>query len=419
MKHAGTDLLEGFHITRSQKGDHIRNIRVLPIEDEKADLAKNPFLPEFLEFVRPFHSLRFMDWAVTNASLEEEWAERKRPGFYTMVGEGGDPESTWGPPPSAFKKLFSGGVALEIILQAANISGIDPWLCVPHRASDEYIREMARLVKAQLDPRLKVYVEYSNEVWNWGFTQAQWMLKSKVATSALEARGVQAWEDEAKTKGANFPERIGALASHTFKIWEEVWSGADRARLVRVVGVQHAWQDTANRTTEWVMKNGGADALSPAGYVGPSEVEYKKWEAKGAALTADEVIEDMMAALERDSSKWTRDQAALAQKHGLDYLVYEGGQHIQPERQEEKPYMPALAAAQSHPKMYDLYMKNLALHQEIGCDLFCAFASIGKQGSRYGSWGHMASYDQPLSEAPKMRAILDANLARKPVTSRS
>ena len=58
----------------------------------RADLAANPFLPEFLDFCRPFHCLRFMDWAVTNGSLEVKWGNRKRPSFYTMVGQSGDPE---------------------------------------------------------------------------------------------------------------------------------------------------------------------------------------------------------------------------------------------------------------------------------------------------------------------------------------
>lgn len=412
MKH-DPNTPEGFHIMRSQKGDHVRNIRIVPLAEEKADLSRNPFRSEFLDFVAPFHALRFMDWATTNASLEESWAARKKPSFYSMVGEGGDPEATWGPAPTPLQRLLSGGVALEVMIQAANITGIDPWLCVPHRADEDYVRQMARLVKEQLDPKLKVYVEYSNELWNWGFTQAQWMLRSKEAGALLEAAGEKAWEDDAKTKGANFPERIGALTRRALGPWEAEWSGADRQRLVRVVGVQHAWQDAANRTARWVVKHGGADALAPAGYIGPSDVEYKLWDARGDKLTAEQVLADLDAAFERDTAKWTRDQAALARELKLDYVVYEGGQHIQPEGQaDNKPYAPALAQAQQHPKMYELYMRNFQLHQEVGTKLFCAFSSVGKQGQRWGSWGHKASYEQPLSEAPKMRAILDANTPR-------
>lgn len=90
-------------------------------------------------------------------------------------------------------------------------------------------------------------------------------------------------------------------------------------------------------------------------------------------------------------------------------VVYEGGQHVQPEGQQQLPYMPALKAAQSHPGMYDLYIKNLVLHQELGCKLFCAFSSVGIQGTRWGSWGHVERYGQMLRETPKLKALLDVN----------
>ena len=284
---------------------------------------------------------------------------------------------------------------------------------------------MAKLVKATLDPKLKAYVEYSNEVWNWQFQQAGWMIQSKAAGDALAAAGRKAWKDGvvpefsldggevAKDGGIDHPERMGALDRICFKQWEEVFTGVDRARIVRVIGVQHGWVDTAKRTVEWVMAHGGADAVAPAGYFGPNDAIYARWDAAGAALTADQVIADMNEALEKDSASWTRQIGRIAKDHRLRYIVYEGGQHIQPKGQEEKPYMPALKAAQFSPGMHGVYMKNFAVHQETGCDLFAAFSSISKQGLRWGSWGHQEFYGQPRSEIPKYGALLDANLPKR------
>jgi hypothetical protein len=412
MKHQ-TDGLEGIVLKRSLKGNHLRAIRIVPLADEQTDLDKNPFLPEFREFCQPFHCLRFMDWMCTNASLEETWATRKNRSFYTMVGASGDADRYFSKGPSKGEYLLSGGVAIEVCIQLCNALGIDAWFCVPHRADDDYIRQFATLVREQLDPKLNVYVEFSNEIWNWGFMQAQWMLKNRYAGEQLEKRGIKAWEDAEKTKGSSHPERIGALFRRCFGVWEDVFSGANRKRLVRVCAVQHAWLDTAERTLKYAMENGGTDTLSPAGYIGPGDREYGAWEQRGAALTAKEVIADLNRSFDCDSSVWTKAQAGFAKKYGVRYIVYEGGQHLQPKGQAELPYMPALAAAQQDPGMYDLYMRNLKLHQEIGCSLFCAFSSVGRQGSRYGSWGHMARYDQPLSEAPKMRAILDVNTPKQ------
>ena len=48
------------------------------------------------------------------------------------------------------------------------------WVNVPLMADDDYILQFATLLKQQLDPSLAVYVEYSNEIWNGGFSQFAW-----------------------------------------------------------------------------------------------------------------------------------------------------------------------------------------------------------------------------------------------------
>jgi hypothetical protein len=212
--------------------------------------------------------------------------------------------------------------------------------------------------------------------------------------------------------GIDHPERIGALFRRCFRIWESVFQGADRTRLVRVCAVQAEWWDAAKRTLTWVMQNGGCDALSPAGYFGPDELVYKRWEVAGERLTADAVIADMGPMLAKEAKRIT-EMAGYARKAGVRLIAYEGGQHIQPEGQAVKPYNPALGAAQKHPGMYDLYRTLIDQHALAGSDLFCAFASVGRQGLRWGSWGHAEHYAQDKAEMPKYRAILDANTARR------
>lgn len=420
MKHARSnpndpnpDQFEGIAITRSKRGNHVRNMRIVAQADEHVNLAQDVFIPEFLDYCRPFHVLRFMDWMYTNGSLEKDWKNRKQPSFYTMVGMGGDADRFFGDSITPSQYLLSGGVAIEICIDLCNKLGIDAWFNVPHRATDDYIEQFARLVRDRLDPHLKVYCEFSNELWNSGFIQAGWMMKSEVAAAPLEAAGLTPWLDKSKHLGKDHPERMGALFRRCFSIWEKVFAGEDRRRLVRVCAVQHAWLDTARRTLKYCVEHGGVDALAPAGYFGPGASEYENWKKRGVALTAEEVLMDVKVAFLRDTSKWTREMAALAQSYKMDFLVYEGGQHIQPEGQQELPYMPALAAAQKHPGMYDLYMLNLQLHQDMGCKLFCAYSSISKQGSRWGSWGHAERYGQALNETPKLRALLEVNLHKR------
>ncbi len=412
---------EGFTILRSAKGNHIRNIRIVRPEDEQADLVANPFREDFLQYCRQWHALRFMDWQVTNDSLEDEWKDRKLPTFYTMVGSGGDPLGLWGKPATEFEKRFSGGVALELLIQLANLTKTDPWFCVPHRATPEYMTEMARMIKDRLDPSLKAYVEYSNEVWNWQFQQAQWMIRVRTAAEPLAGQEFDGWAGDdiptefpldngtcARDGGADHPERMAVLMRRCFAEFEKVFSGADRKRIVRVIGVQAGWTDTIKRTADWVMAHGGADALSPSGYFGPDEEVYERWEAAGADLTPQQVIQDLDDVLERTLS-CRHEAAEIASEHGLRYVVYEGGQHIQPKGQGETPYLPALNAVQFSKELADLYAKNFRIHREIGCDLFCAFASFSQQGTRWGSWGHQERIGQPREEIPKYGALLDAN----------
>ncbi len=412
--------LEGFYITRSVRGNHVRNVRILALADEHADLAANPFRDDFIEFCRPFHNIRYMNWSTTNFSLERDWERRKKPTFYTMRGLGGDADKFWrGVPDAHF--LLSGGVAWEVIIDLANKLKIDPWINVPHRATDDYIRQMAVLFRDRLDPSLKIHLEYSNEVWNWAFVQSHWMLLNRFAADFVKARGVEPWErpptdDEGEiargAKGRAHPERMAALSVRTFRIWEEVFGDTYPQRLVRIVGVQAGWPDTGRRTLRMVMENGGADAVSPAGYFGPDREIFDRWDAAGANLTVDQVAADMLGALENKTAPWARFYGDLARQHNVRLIIYEGGQHIQPREQKEAPYMPALAAIQSHPVMYDLYIRNFRIHQEVGTHLFVAYSSITDQGNRIGSFGHLSDYNQPLSEAPKMRALLDVNLPR-------
>jgi hypothetical protein len=198
--HPQPELLEGICIKRSVKGNHVRNIRIVALADELVDLEKDPFLPEFIDFCRPFHALRFMDWMHTNGSLEKEWKNRKKKSFYTMVGAGGDADNLFGQGVAPSQFLLSGGVAIEICIELCNRLKIDAWFNVPHRATDEYIEQFARLVRDRLDPRLKVYCEYSNELWNWGFVQSGWMLSSEIAAAPLEGVWGNPWLENIKAK---------------------------------------------------------------------------------------------------------------------------------------------------------------------------------------------------------------------------
>ena len=56
-------------------------------------------------------------------------------------------------------------------MQLANTLHTNVWISVPAHATDDYVRQLATLLKNGLASDLKIYLEYSNEVWNTSFEQ--------------------------------------------------------------------------------------------------------------------------------------------------------------------------------------------------------------------------------------------------------
>jgi hypothetical protein len=112
---------------------------------------------------------------------------------------------------------------------------------------------------------------------------------------------------------------------------------------------------------------------------------------------------------------------AYANAWNVDFVVYEGGQHMVPFKEKDKDYSEPVWKAQIDPKMYDVYMNLLNEHAkpDVKCKLFCAYNYVGSRKESYGSWGHIENLnqlnnmDEIRKVAPKFAAILDANSARE------
>ncbi|TWU17250.1 hypothetical protein Pla52o_54250 [Novipirellula galeiformis] len=425
MMHArGDENLEILRILKSDAADPIHNMRMIPIELEHADLDAEPFLDEVVEYCKQFHALRFMDWLETNDSINRDWAARKTTRFFTQCGVTGDVVGLTDDPVPQWQRQYASGVALELCIDLANATKCDAWLCVPHLADDDYIFQMAVLVKERLDPDLKVYVEYSNEVWNWQFQQAHWNLHSAAIGNLLAATPIASWQPSRSPKlnqhgvavnrvGINFPERMGIATRRILAIWERVFAGRDRNRLVRVAAGQASWQEVSARCLNTVVRNGGCDAFTVSGYFAADDAIYRRWEKLGADLTAAQVIEEMKEVIASESARQIKSVSQMCQRGQVDFVVYEGGQHLQPRDQQATSYMPALKAAQFDRGMAQCYRELLRLHAGANCRLFTAYASVGEQGSRYGSWGHLERYTQAVTEMPKMQALVESNAKKR------
>lgn len=361
-----------FQLTQSTLGDHVRNIRVVRLEDEFANIADEPFYSEFLNKIEPFSVLRFMDWQHTNNNPMVSWSERTLP--------------------ERFSYGTDNGVPYELIIQLANMTKKDIWICVPHAADDDFIMQMAQLFKNQLDPNIVIYLEYSNEVWNWIFGQAHYNIQNNPF-------------------GLNYGRAMALKAKKTFDIWHQVFSD-EKCRVKRVLGIQGGFNWLSEQIIAQLSQDDW-DYGSPTHYFGLDH------EATGNPrldiLGSSATVGDIMANAQNNFNifkETVKQDYRNIQILGKDVITYEGGQHFvgnvfgQP-----YDYQQAMWDAQKSMQMYDMY-KNL--HDTIrswGCKLATNFSLAGAQESVYGSWGVMETIDiQPpyMNTAPKYQALLDS-----------
>lgn len=353
-------------IVRSEKGDHIRNVRVI-MPGHEDTYVQRPFNPLFLERLRPFKVIRFMLWQRTNDSILATWEQRTKPSAYTQAGPG--------------------GVAVEYMVRLCNELGADPWFCMPHQAHDGFISEFARLVKASLRHDRKIYVEYSNEVWNPLFPQYRWV------------------EDHGDPS-LSHARKYAAFAKHCFEIWQREF-GNEKYRIVRVVSGQQA-KPSVMEDIMGYLRPGDVDAIATSGYFGLGDKGYKELNSMGQRATDHDVLRnvyDNMRAFELPSMER---HAKIAERHSLPYILYEAGPSICPQRLGvSPPYQKALWDAQRSPELSSIYREFIAACRTMNVELFMAFTFVSAQETPYGSWGHLGYLDQPVEEAPKFQVLME------------
>jgi hypothetical protein len=91
----------------------------------------------------------------------------------------------------------------------------------------------------------------------------------------------------------------------------------------------------------------------------------------------------------------------VAAKLGKRYIAYEAGQHIILNDVE------LASQVQRDPRMYDAYRRYLSLWKSQIGDTLMMYTSV-QPVVQWGGWGLLEYSGQPLSEAPKMRAVRDA-----------
>lgn len=348
------------------------------------------FDPRFLGNLRRFACLRFMGWQNTNNSLTEDWSHRTWPDAAFFTAQQGD------------------GAPIEAMTNLGNRLGTSIWVNMPTRANDDYVRRFAALVKDRLDAGRRVYVEYSNEVWNDAFATARW----------VQAQAEARWPGVKETPFDKRLQWFGMRTAQICDIWEQVW-GVDAGRVVCVMAAQAANPWTAAQALDcplWAEQGGGpcyqhhVDALAIAPYFGfyiaapdHAEILHRWTESPDGGLNAlfDEIFQGGQfpdspegGAL-RQAREFMLRSADEARKRGLRLIGYEGGQHLAavgPVSQ-DRAVTELLLAANRDSRMGMAYEAHLADWREAGGDLYNLWNSVSPY-SAWGGWGLLEFRDQ-------------------------
>jgi len=316
----------------------------------------NPWQPQLLADLAPYKVLRFMDWNLAN--------------------DDPNPQAVWNTRKQKTDKQSGEPVAFEWQIDLCNRTQKDCWISVPIQGDAAYQQSLATLVYQLLDTKLRVYVEYSNEVWNGSFPQ------SAIALANANRLGLPAdansccKADTIKTSNAYV---YGAI--RLFEQFESVF-GKGSPRLVKVLSGQAAWDGPCqihmlalkNKT---VNPNGTMPTVyAIAPYFGGTTIaELKADIAASAALTPN---------------------ATCAAQLGLPLIAYEGG---------ADSYAASgngCTTLQHDAGMHDLYKAYYDAQSAAGMKgPFNQYTHVGR------CWGLKEKTSDALSVSPKYQGVLD------------
>ena len=404
--------------------------------------------------------IRYMDWGKTNASPQQDWIDRRVPNHIFQAGVIN--KRTPAPNLPDVQGERETGVAWEHMIALSNATGRDLWINIPHLATADYITKLAQTIRfgsdgvnpftqptaspafAPLNSNLKVYVEYSNEIWSSGFAFAQGNWAQEEARLAGLGTDVAA---KARFNARKFCD--------TWRIFQSVFAG-DTARLIRVAAIFTALNEYSQAFLSEIGTYGQTvpttrpDVLALTTYFGNDvqgfvneqgfatnepfddsywqsdlfrthmHLAFEEWKRRILAgdSTAGSGPDATGTSGGFDSSLRTMANTRLPYCSGasttpcLPLIAYEGGPSIFTDTIDSAGSITDdgvtifMEAMNRDPRIADVYRIHLDLAKSKGLWTHNPYTDTSTW-SRFGQWGHLERLDDAPAASPKYSLMLE------------
>lgn len=353
-------------IFETDPNDHLRDIRIYRTTDNPYQM----FTQEYINELKNFSVLRTAGYNQVVASPDVNW-----PSFQGA--------------PNGIPARYMAAIGI------CNKTSRDLWLCVPHMATPDYVRSLAKMVKTYLRPGLNVWLEYSDEIWNWGgpfYVATKW---------------VEDWGHANISPTIPYQMSAAELAHRNHEIF-----ASEGVPIVRLFCDQftYTWLFTAQAYPYARDRKYHFDAVGVAPYVDAEGIDWGvldplilsgKEEDRQAAM--DHVFAAYhkgMGAIERYSKEWK----GIADERGLRLVCYEMGPGWSIDW-----HHPAHRLAFYRSTHYDPRMKTFLMNEYFPClDQYYELGMYTQDCNMMGDgkfWGAKANADD--NDCPKWQACME------------
>ena len=357
------------------------------------------FTQPLKDLVSKFSVVRMMDATGSNGDtdLNGVWSNRRPADYASQAAIG-----------------TSRGMAWEYAVQFWNETDKDAWVNIPFPANDEYVTQLATMLKSTLEPGRKIYLEYSNELWNtWGPFPGVANRDAAVTEVQANPNSPLNYDDVYPSQdniGWELARRRVALRSvQVSNIFRNVFGDSQMMTRVRPVlmsqlGWTEGWlareldyiEDYFNSTTYQSTPRPVSYFLYGAG---GSAYEDPNWTI-GNNITVDQIF----ATMPHNLDTYIRRDMDWVASFGLKRIAYEGGPSLDNVVNNLGVPTSTLESAWADPRMRTELVQNHNTWTAAGGDLLMYFASTG--GCQWG-----LTKDPFTLDTQKMRAIADLNAA--------